>query len=405
MTIEDPLLPAATHLTGPYAADVLRPAIGRAGGSLHDHRCTQVFYRPGHEVVVQFRTEVTWSDGRRRRETILAASTSSGPPPGSVAVTAEVPGGELTVGVWRWPFDPALTALEDVVRSTSTVLSDAGVIEADTQLEVDVVSYRPMERAVLRVRTAGSTWYVKVLRPARAADVADRYRRMRRHGLPVPEVVAADPARGWMLIDELSGPTFRDLIKRGADDWLEPGDLRELVRELAALDDDGVPAFRSRLADGPHHASLLASVLPDGPARMTRLCDFLEAEAERSRERARGFVHGDLHEAQLIVDEGRIVGLLDIDEAGSGDPIDDIAVPAAHLRHRALTASNGPAINAFVDEFVAACAADHRPRDIAAGTVAVLVGLATAPFRSQSAGWADRVEVVLELAERHLPPG
>lgn len=403
MGVDDPLLPAAAHLTGPYAGDVLRPAIEQAGGRLLTHRCTRVHYRPGHDLVAQFRTEIEWPGGRRRREKIVAATTASGPPAGSVAVTAETLEDELIVGVWRWPFDPGLPALESAVGSAAAVLHDAGV-DVGTGAAVDVVTYRPTERAMLRVRTGARTWYLKVVRPKAAPSVVARHATLHAAGLPVPEVLASESARGWMLVSELAGPTLRERIKTDAAIWIEPAELRSLVgrlREVTTLD---TPSFRSRLVDGPHHASLLAAVLPDEKERLARLTEHLVAAAARSRSRGREFVHGDLHEAQLVVADGRITGLLDIDEAGLGDPVDDIAVPAAHLRHRALTAPNGARIEGFVDEFLAVCHADQHPDDVAAGTAAVLTGLATAPFRAQTKGWEHRVAAVLDLAECHIGP-
>ena len=403
MGVDDSLLPAAAYLTGPFAGDVLRPAIERAGGVLRSHRCTRVYYRPGHDLVAQFRADIDWNDGRTRRETILAATTISGPPPGTLAVTAQTPQDELSVGVWRWPFDPALPALEASVRSTADRLVAAGLVDDGAHVEVDVVAYRPTERAVLRVRATESTWYLKLGRPADAPNILARHVLLRSHGLPVPDVVADDPDQGWMLLTELAGPTLRDLIKRDATTWIEPDSFRGLIDQLASVDGGGLSAKRSRITDAPFHASMLLAVLPEERDRLEPLLRWLSTEVALANERPRGFVHGDLHESQLIVEGGRIVGLLDIDEAGIGDPIDDIAVPVAHLGHRSLSAPNAHRVENFADALVASCSDNHEPRDIAVGTVAVLAGLATAPFRTQSTGWQERISAVLDLIERTLP--
>ena len=402
MGIDDPLLPAAAHLSGPHAGDVIRPAVEHAGGSLGRYRCSRLHYRPGRHLIAQFRAAVDWGDGRPRRETIIAATTSKGPPPGTVVVTAEMPGTDLTVGVWRWPFDPSLPALEGAVTGAPNLLAEAGVVRAEAPADVEVVTYRPTDRAVLRITTPETTWYLKVVRPTVAARVVRRHRLLSEWGLPVPEVLAADLQHGWMLVSELAGPTLRTLIKSDADRWVEPATLYELIGRIASIDGDAPRAFRSRLADGAHHASLLASVLPAERERLARLSDALLSATSRAEQRPRGFIHGDLHEGQLIVGNGRVSGLLDIDEAGFGDPVDDIAVPAAHLRHRALTAPNGARIDAFVDGLTELAHHDHAPDDIAAATAAVLAGLATAPFRAQSDGWQDRVGSVLDLADRHV---
>ena len=82
------------------------------------------------------------------------------------------------------------------------------------------------------------------------------------------------------------------------------------------------------------HAELLARVLPEQRDRLQTLTTAIAA-AEQRRVDAWA-VHGDLYEAQLVtaVDSPRIVGVLDLDDAGPGDPIDDRATVLAHLWSR-----------------------------------------------------------------------
>ena len=115
MGIDDPLLPAAVHLSGPHAGDIIRPAIEQYGGILGEHRLARLHYRPGQSLVARFRATIITADGHSHRETVLAATTQTGAPAGTVVVTTGNPTGDLTVGVWRWPFDPALPALEHIV--------------------------------------------------------------------------------------------------------------------------------------------------------------------------------------------------------------------------------------------------------------------------------------------------
>ena len=119
-------------------------------------------------------------------------------------------------------------------------------------------------------------------------------------------------------------------------------------------------------------------------------------------QRDRGVVHGDLHEGQLIVEGGRITGLLDIDDMGIGDLVDDVAVMIGHLRYRAGTSSNTARIDAFADDLVTAHAGDHSERDVAVGTAAVLIGIAGSRFLSQHEEWERSVADTLDLVERLL---
>lgn len=402
MVIDDPLLPAAAYLTGPDAIDVVRPAVEGAGGTLGPTRCVGLQYRPGASLVAQFAAEVSWRGAAPVRETLVAAATAHGPPEGTVPVVAEHAGGQLAVGVWRWPFDPQLPALERVTRRSSlTELLQAAGLDGD-DVEISVVAYRPTERAVVRVRTPSRTWYVKVVAPDRAAPLAETHRRLAGAGLPVAPVAAADAALGWLALAELRGPTLREQIKSGAETWIATEGFRALVERIASIDPGPMPPVRSRVLDAPAHAAMLASVLPDQRRRLAELGARM-AEVRDRADRPRVLVHGDLHEGQLITAGDRIVGLLDIDDAGPGDPLDDVAVMVGHLRYRAMaTRSGGDRIDRFADELVDAFSSTHDRADIERVVASVLVGIATAPFRLQHAGWPRTVLGTVGLAEAAL---
>ncbi|MFP5489608.1 MAG: hypothetical protein ACLGHQ_15055, partial [Acidimicrobiia bacterium] len=115
MIIEDAFLPAAAHLSGPLAADVLAPVLAAAGDELISCRVAHVQYRPQSDLVVRYRCDVRRS-GATVQDTVLAATTVAGPYAGTVPVEAETPdGATLSVGVWRWPFDPIVSDLTAMV--------------------------------------------------------------------------------------------------------------------------------------------------------------------------------------------------------------------------------------------------------------------------------------------------
>ncbi len=405
MTIDDPVLPAAAHLTGPYADDVLRPAVERAGGRLRSARCTGIQYLPRSALVAQFRTEISWSGREPVRETIVAAATVTGPPAGTIPVFATHEGGELEVGVWRWPFDPELPALERAVRRSAiaTLLGDAGHVIDPSELDLTVVAYRPMERAVVRVRAPSRSWYLKIVRPARAPGLVDRHAVLAAGGLPVATVDAADASVGWLATAELVGPTLRELIKSRAQRWVDGPTIRSLVDRVAAIDPDLLPATRSRVLDAPAHAAMLATVVPDQATRLAELGAAMSALARESGARRRTLVHGDLHEGQIVVGDGRITGLLDVDDIGRGDPIDDAAVLVGHLRYRAMaTPNDGGRIRRLADDVATAFESSFDRGDIERVTAAVLVGLATGPFRLQHDDWPDAAHRTLALVDEAL---
>jgi aminoglycoside phosphotransferase (APT) family kinase protein len=110
-------------------------------------------------------------------------------------------------------------------------------------------------------------------------------------------------------------------------------------------------------------------------------------------------VHGDFYESQLLIDDGAVVGLLDVDTVGRGHRIDDWATLLGHLVLLERILPDPATVARYRGELQAHAldrwpAAQLRPR-----IAAVLVGLATGPFRVQQADWPARTEERLALAE------
>lgn len=396
--VDDSVLPAATHLMGPRARDVLAPAVAAGGSELLACEPVHVQYRPGSDLVVRFRARVR-RGGRDVTDTLVAGTTASGPPAGTLAVEADEDGTALTVGVWRWPFDPVLTSLGIAVTPTR-VAHVLGHLVGDRPA-LDVVAYRPMERAVVRVRPErGDELYLKVVDPDATGSLVRRHELLLDAGLPVPPVVASGD--GWIALGAIQGPTLRHRLKAGDDRLPGARDFLELYDLLARVDATGLPSRRARALDAPGHAAMLARVLPDQRERLDRIVDALSPAIDRSTRRSGTTVHGDLHEGQLVLSDDRIVGVLDIDDVGPGDPLDDVATVLAHLRFRALTSAR-PDIDTYADRLRAAIAA--RDGDVDVVTAAVLVGLATGPFRIQQDDWRTTTATLIDTVELLLEPG
>lgn len=411
MLVDDAVLPAAAHLTGPQAERLLGAAVGASGGTLERARPCHVQYRPGHDVVVRFDSRVRWGSRAAVDETLVAATTATGPPPGSLPVEAVTADGEtLTVGVWRWPFDPVVTGLAAAVTPSSAGAFLDGLIAGPVRLEV--VAYRPTLRAVVRVvDSVGAVLYLKALPPADVDDPVDRHRRMLAAGVPVPVIVRHDVGRGLVAMAELPGPTIRERIKRG-DRRLPAADQYEAIYAALAT----VSLASSRPVDGRattalRHGAMLASVLPGVRTRLEQVTELLAPAAARALDRAGATIHGDLYEAQLVTGRGagrtdRIVGVLDLDDAGPGDPLDDRATVIAHLVNRAIDAQCDTArrVAGYAGSLRREFWATVDPVELDLVTAGALLGLATGPFRLQQRRWPHavrrRLAVVEHLARR-----
>jgi aminoglycoside phosphotransferase (APT) family kinase protein len=244
----------------------------------------------------------------------------------------------------------------------------------------------------------GRCVYVKVVDPRRTAALVERHDRLRAGGVPVPEVVASDARQGWFAMAPLHGPTLRERIKLDAGPWPPAAAIIELREAFAAVTLPHAAPVRRRIDDAVLHGAMLATIMPDQRARIERLTALLrDADVAASPERT---IHGDLHEAQLVVDGTTVTGVLDVDDAGPGDGLDDLATMLAHLRFRAASAENGASIEAYAGALERDLGDVVEAPALAVRTAAVLVGLATGPFRIQQRGWRHDVRRHLATAER-----
>ena len=399
--VDDSLLPAARHLAGRDATDLLRVAVASFGGDLAQAEAVQVQHRPGQDLVVRYDASVAWSGRAARRETLLAASTSAGAPPGTLVLTAD----GMEAGVWRYPFDPRLPGLADAVTPGRVDRLLAGALRGRPELEV--VAYRPIRRAVVRATDGEREVYLKVLRPEETAAIAERHHRLRSAGLPVPEVLNVDEALGLLVLAALPGHNLRDRLLVGTSAWPRAADYVTLMTALAAVElppsvTDPAPMGPAEMAAG--HARALVAILPGEAHRLDRIVRCLQDLPADLGPTVT--IHGDLYEAQLMVDgRGALTGLLDLDDAGVGHPIADAATLLAHLhilqpdtrRHREhLHRYRVRLRDAMVDAFDPTGDATELDRR----TAGVLVGLATGPFRAQRVRWQVEVRRRLAMAER-----
>lgn len=407
--VEDQVLPAARHLTGPDARGILAAAVAAAGGQLGRARPCHLHYVPGRDVVVRFDSTVAWGGAPEVAETLIASTARDGVPDGTLPVEAITDAGEtLQVGVWRWPFDPVLVGLGDAV-TPSTAAAFLGDL-CDGRPHLTVLAYRPTQRAVVRaVDAGGSVYYIKSLSPRGAKRLVDRHERLAAAGVPVPSILRCDRERGLVAMSALEGPTVRERIKDGAGVLPGPDEYEQIFAGFAATE---LPVNRramGRIAGAQRHAAMLATVLPAAAERLERLSEQLGVAAEREAARPPVTIHGDLYEAQLVTGRGRrearrLTGVLDLDDAGPGDPLGDRATVIGHLLER--LADPGARRSAVVASYVRTLRRSFGEHvdlaELDTAVAAVLVGLATGPFRVQRQRWQMGVRRRLTLAERLL---
>ncbi|MGY1716885.1 hypothetical protein ACI78R_20680 [Geodermatophilus sp. SYSU D01106] len=387
--------PSLQVLLGEEAPELWSAVLGPLGGRLRTLAPVTVTLRPDAAATVRWSAVVDWADGRATRES-LAATTGAEVPAGAAVLAGDVGGETVTVGLWRWPLDPALPGL-------AWAASAAGVARRLAELGVDagaprlrLRAYRPGRRAVVEVTSPAGRWFLKVVRPSAAAGLAARHAALV-PAVPVPPVLAATDD-GVLVLPALPGTPMREALGGDPAVLPPPAALEELLDALPPL---GLPALAPPGRRDPTdplprlrgHAAVLGMVCPGLAPRLERLTAAVAAAVER---RPVVPVHGDFYEAQLLVGGGAVVGLLDVDTAGPGARADDRATLLGHLLLLERLAADPAPVAAYRARVEAVAGGGA---DLAARVAGVLVGLATGPFRVQQAAWAEATEARVALAE------
>lgn len=406
-------------LTGSEAGGLLHSAVANAGGVLRSWELDHVDHRPGRSTKALYRTQVSWPrlDGADApaREELFGASAHIGEPEKDLSNAEQsllMTDGEIAVRVWRYPHDPWLPMLArvcypDVVGATLAELGVPTGAPPDEPLPLEVVSYRPGRRAVLRVQLADRAVYCKVMQPHRSGEIVDRHRHLHSAGVPVPVVLAHH--QGLIVLAELPGlPLARAVLEEG------PAACRG--EDLVALL-DRLPAslysapLRAPWTDSAaFYAGIVGSSLPALSPRLDALVTGIRTGLAEVDQRIglhpHDVAHGDFYEAQVFVDEGRVVGLLDIDTVGPGRRADDLACLLAHLSVLADFGATGridPVVHARVQQATAAWtetfAARVDPQELALRAAGVVLSLATGPHRQQEPAWEAATEAIVRVAE------
>jgi hypothetical protein len=375
-------------LLGEDAAGIVATAAAGAGAELRNWAPRQVTHQPGSSTVVQYRAELAWPDREPTNETIVAATGRRIPEGADV-----LDDGTTRVAVWRWPHDPGLPGVAAAIdrHRVARLLDDLGVDGGAVQLRLR--AYRPGRRAVVEATGRRGRLFLKVVRTPKVEALHRLHRELASH-LPVPDSL------GWtddgvLVLPAAPGTTLRELLRSGASDVPAPATIDVLLDRLPASLLAGT-ARQGLVAAATHHGGVVAATLPSAAGQVDDLLGRLDALD--LPEHPVVPVHGDLYEAQLLVDRGRISGLLDVDTAGAGHRIDDLANLLAHLSVLGLVSTHPKPIKRYGAAVLAHAESRFDRADLRARIAAGIVGLATGPFRVLEPRWRANTRRRLDLA-------
>jgi Ser/Thr protein kinase RdoA (MazF antagonist) len=251
------------------------------------------------------------------------------------------------MAAFNYPNDPDLPAFEVFARQLSRDRVLRKLFAGDNAFEVDLISYRPLRRAVFRVTGEQQTYFLKIVKPSRIEGIVQRHQYLSAKTLPVPEVVWWSPT-GAMIMRGIPGQTmFQAFLDSQVSDlavWIE---ARERLASYTAA-----PFKRASAIESIDWAvSALTLLYPHRKRDFQLLAGYLKTQrdAERATTEHHMPSHGDLHYGQILVsgDATAITAILDLDSFGWGHPADDVAAFGSQLRvYRLSSADQGLPISA-----------------------------------------------------------
>lgn len=354
----------------------------------------ELHHRPGAGVSGVFEA--------RANEAILylGATTESLEPVPEGVVTLGGPQGQIEV--WLHPADPRLPGLP-LATTPETVQQQWG--NGKKLLDLRTLTYRPLRRAVLLARFEDhQEIFLKVLR--HDGDLLfQKHEMLGAAGLPVPKP-AGPPVENVVALHKVSGVPLAEELMHGTIIPMQPADILALLDGLPAelMQFPARPAWSDRLG-WYGHAALTA--LPEQAQRIGALVQSLSRILEHSPRGALAPSHGDFYEANIFVEHGKLSGLLDLDSAGPGYLVDDLACFLGHLLVLPSLDERYDKVPGYFETYAAAFAKELEARAIGvdglmARAACVVLSLVAGARDEEDPQWRESALRRLELVEQLL---
>ena len=270
----------------------------------------------------------------------------------------------LEMVAWRYPNERKmrhLAALSDTQILSKEILPKLARQRWGERCQIhnpqlELMHYAPEHTATVRVSlsvqlssgVARSPWVVfgKTYYNGQGARTEYLMRQLwnssaRRSGeLLIPRLLAYDSGRQTLWQEGLAGQT---LLARWPDDAYPDAWLDRITASLAALHNTPVrhsgsdtPWLDDELALLRERSEVLASAWPSCHSALKRTEHNLQSQAGQLGNMHPATLHGDLHPANIFVNDAGTVALIDLDRARPGPVVADLASWMAAILYRAL---------------------------------------------------------------------
>ncbi|VEI12881.1 Phosphotransferase enzyme family [Trueperella bialowiezensis] len=302
----------------------------------------------------------------------------------------------LPVHVWQFPHDPELPALElacDPEKLGKHVNDD---------VEVELLSYRPTRRAVVRASTSDHDIYAKVIRPVDVAQHVQRLHICEAAQLPTPRLVGSTP-EGLILTSAVTGRALSAAYVRGEN--------LDATFESLSTTLDSLPLIGRGLKRRPawseradQYARSIAASAPELASRARQAAadiTQLRADADLGPLTA---THGDFYEANILVSPatGQVTGLLDLDSFGPGYRADDWGCLLGHLSVLPSLNPKYAGLGALAQTWFARARREVDPVALAASSAGVVLSLVASARQRASTNWKKQALARMDVVDSWL---
>lgn len=307
-----------------------------------------------------------------------------------------------------YPADSRLPGLHEVAdpEKALRLVNNHVFTVPGRRARVQLVTYRPGYRAVVRHRFGRIKLYARVVRPYELPRLLDAYQITMNSGFIIPTLAGYWEEGGVLWLSEISGKGLRRRIRKGkAPDphvildgldrlWRSPLDNRS-GRPMRL--DNG---YRSAKRSFRHHLRESESSMSILNTAIRSLDPFVRLWQPDCT------AHNDFYDDQLLLlDDGRMA-LVDFEEAGPGEPMLDVGNFLAHLLWSAKFASGSRAVASrrYYDDFRSA-ALDRfgwPARELTLREAVCLFRVCTNFIRHPQENWRDKLDTGLGLVNELL---
>ncbi|MDO5744858.1 MAG: phosphotransferase, partial [Micrococcaceae bacterium] len=199
--------------------------------------------------------------------------------------------------------------------------------------------------------TDGHQLFLKVLRQD-AQVFHDKHLSLLEAGVPAPIPVGL-PTSGVLALHRAHGEALAEGLMHDPGLPLDPQRIIDLLDSLpqSLMKVPARPAWSDRLGWYGHAAQ---TAVPDQAGNIGSMLRRLVGILEDSERGELVPSHGDFYEANIFVLDGNITGLLDIDSAGPGYLVDDLACFLGHLAVLPGLDTRYGRVNAFLEVYAKA---------------------------------------------------